>query len=107
MINYTTPSIPLLVKGIDLTDGYDVYVTLEQENIELTKSGQDISMVKKTNDTEVTIVLTQEESAMFRWNASVMIQVNFIDSAGVRDATNPVTISVMRNLLDKVIEYGD
>lgn len=107
MINYTTPSIPLLVKGIDLTDGYDVYVTLEQENIELTKSGQDISMVKKTNDTEVTIVLTQEESAMFRWNASVMIQVNFIDSDGVRDATNPVTISVMRNLLDKVIEYGD
>ena len=64
-------------------------------------------MVKKTNDTEVTIVLTQEESAMFRWNASVMIQVNFIDSDGVRDATNPVTISVMRNLLDKVIEYGD
>ena len=36
-----------------------------------------------------------------------MIQVNFIDSDGVRDATNPVTISVMRNLLDKVIEYGD
>lgn len=107
MINYTTPSIPLLVKGIDLTDGYDVYVTLEQENIELTKSGQDISMVKKTNDTEVTIVLTQEESAMFRWNASVTVMVNFIDSDGVRDAAGPASISVMRNLLDKVIKYGD
>jgi hypothetical protein len=105
MINYTTPVIKLMVEGIDLT-GYDVYVTLEQGQKELTKSGTDLIIqavtVGQNTDTEIDFSLTQEESGSFDFNRTVSIQVNWI-SSGVRSATDIKTIPVMRNLLDEVI----
>ncbi len=108
MIRYTTPILPLEVEGIDLTQNEDVYVTLEQGCIELTKK-DDLSMSydSETNITSISFMLTQEETAAFSLNRAVGVQVNFINEAGVRDATNIATIPVMRNLLDKVINYGD
>ena len=41
MINYTTPTISLTVEGVDLS-GMDVYVSLEQGQKELTKTGGDL-----------------------------------------------------------------
>lgn len=110
MINYTTPTIPLTVEGVDLT-GNDVYVSLEQGKTELTKTGADLVIETETQgqttDTNITFTLTQTESAMFDFGKSVSIQVNYINSSGVRDATEIKTIRVMRNLLDEVIAYGD
>ena len=57
--------------------------------------------------TEIVFTLSQTESAMFDYGKSVSIQVNFINSSGVRDATESKSIGVMRNLLDEVIAYGD
>lgn len=107
MINYTTPTITLIVESVDLTDGQDVYVTLQQGNFELTKSGDDLTMTLDGEDTTIRFTLTQEQSAAFRFNASVGLQVNWINASGVRDATEIKTIGVMRNLLDEVIAYGD
>ena len=113
MIRYTTPTIPLVVEGKDLTDNLDVYVTLEQEvnRVELTKCGTDLILTttthEQTTDTNVSFTLTQEETAMFNLRASVSVQVNWIDASGIRGATEIKTIPVMRNLLDKVIEYGN
>lgn len=110
MTNYTTPTIMLTVEDKDLT-GYDVYVSLEQGKIELTKSGNDIMIDTETvgqiTNTVISFVLSQEESAMFRFNASVAVQVNWIDASGAREATEIKGIEVMRNLLDEVIQYGD
>ena len=110
MINYTTPSISLTVENRDLTS-QDVYVTLEQGNIELTKTGADLVITTDTHnqitDTNIVFVLSQEESAMFAFNASVAVQVNWINSSGVREATDIKVIGVMRNLLDEVIAYGN
>lgn len=110
MINYTTPTISLTVEGVDITTN-DVYVTLEQGNKELTKSGSDLTIaaetVGQTTNTNISFVLTQEESASFRFNSSVNVQVNWISSSGVRAATEIKNINVMRNLLDEVIEYGN
>ena len=110
MINYTTPTISLTVEGVDLS-GMDVYVSLEQGKTELTKTGTDLIIEpivgEGTTDTSITLTLTQEESAAFDFGKSVSVQVNFIDSSGVRDATEIKTIPVMRNLLDEVIEYGN
>ena len=109
MINYTTPTISLVVEGVNLT-GQDVYVTLKQGCLELTKTGADLTVTTTTHDqvtdTNIAFTLTQEESAAFNYNLSVLLQVNFINSQGVRDATNMVNIGVMRNLLDEVIAYG-
>ena len=110
MINYTTPTISLIVEGVDITSN-DVYVTLEQGNNELTKSGSDLTIAAETvgqqTNTNISFVLTQEESASFRFNASVAVQVNWISAQGVRAATEIKNVGVMRNLLDKVIAYGD
>lgn len=110
MINYTTPTISLTVEGVDLS-GMDVYVSLEQGQKELTKTGDALIIEPivgaETTDTSITFTLTQEESAFYDFGKSVSVQVNWISSSGVRDATEIKTIPVMRNLLDKVVEYGD
>ena len=110
MINYTTPTISLTVEGVDLS-GMDVYVSLEQGSKELTKTGDALIIEPivgtETTDTSINFTLTQEESASFDFGKSVSVQVNWISSVGVRDATEIKTIPVMRNLLDKVVEYGD
>lgn len=110
MINYTTPTISLTVEGVDLS-GMDTYVSLEQGQKELTKTGDDLIIEPivgtETTDTSITFTLTQEESAFYDFGKRVSVQVNWISSAGVRDATEVETIPVMRNLLDKVVEYGN
>lgn len=106
MINYTTPTISLTVEEVDLT-GNDVYVSLEQGNHELTKSGSDLIISTDEGDTNIIFTLTQEESASFNFGKSVSVQVNYISPTGVRDATEIKTIGVMRNLLDEVIQYGN
>ena len=111
MIKYTTPTISLTVESIDLSSGYDVYVSLEQGKLELTKTGTALIITTDTHDqvtdTIITFTLSQAESASFNFGKSVEVQVNWIDSAGVRDATEIKKVDVMRNLLDKVIQYGN
>ena len=41
MIKYTTPTISLIVEGVDISDK-DVYVTLEQGRHKLTKKNADL-----------------------------------------------------------------
>lgn len=106
MIKYTTPTISLTVEGVDIT-AHDIYVTLEQGTTELIKTGSDLIVSTDEGDTSIIFTLTQEESAMFDYNNRAAIQVNWITSAGVRSATEIKSIGVLRNLLDKVIAYGD
>ena len=106
MINYTTPTITLVVEGADLT-GQEVYVTLEQSGVELTKNGEALTLSTEGEDTIIVFTLTQVESAYFDYERKAQVQVNFINAAGVRDATNIAQISVFKNLLDKVVNYGD
>lgn len=110
MINYTTPTISLTVEGYDIT-AHDVYVSLEQGATELVKTGAALTMtavtVQQQTDTNITFMLTQEESAAFNYNRAVSVQVNWITSGGVRSATEIKVIPVMRNLLDEVIQYGN
>lgn len=106
MIKYTTPTISLIVEGVDIT-AHDIYVTLEQGTTELIKAGSDLIVSTDDGDTSIIFTLTQEESAMFDYNNRAAIQVNWITSTGVRCATEIKSIGVLRNLLDKVIGYGD
>ena len=110
MIKYTTPTITLIVEGVDLT-GKDIYATLEQGCRELTKKGSEMTVtteaVDDRTDTVLTMVLSQEESASFDFNRNADVQVNWIESNGVRAATEIKSIKVMRNLLGEVISYGD
>lgn len=106
MINYTTPTITLTVEGVDLT-GQDVYVSLEQKPAELTKTGSDLTITTETHeqvtDTVIELTLTQEESAMFKPNNQVWLQVNWISQTGRRAATEIKSFPALVNLLDEVL----
>lgn len=110
MINYTTPTESFLIEGYDLSS-QDVYVTFEQGSRELTKSGSDLTITTETvegvTNTYISVLLTQEETAMFKPKDSVSVMVNWISEQGVRGATKQARIPVFENLLDRVITYGD
>lgn len=106
MIKYTTPTISLIVEGVDIT-AHDIYVTLEQGTTELIKTGSDLTVSTDDGDTSIIFTLTQEESASFDYNNRAAVQVNWITSQGVRSATEIKSIGITKNLLDKVISYGD
>lgn len=105
MIKYTTPTITLRIKGKDIT-GADVYVSIEQGATKLTKKN-DFNVTSDGTNTTIELVLTQQESALFNYSHGVEIQVNWIDDEEVRGATTIKRVAVMRNLLDKEINYGD
>jgi len=106
MINYTTPTISLVVEGVNISDS-DVYVSIEQGKTELTKSGADLTIttetVQQVTNTLISFTLTQQESALFDYDRNADIQVNWIKN-GVRGATRIETVHVLRNLLNEVIE---
>lgn len=110
MINYTTPTYPIIVEGKDLT-GQDVWVTFKQGEIKLNKKGADLTITTETHDqvtdTIITTTFSQRETAMFDPGMRVKLMVNYINDQGVRDATNKATIEVFENLLDREIAYGD
>ena len=106
MINYTTPTLYARVKNIDFTIGYDAYVSLEQGDVQLDKSGDDLTLELDGEDTLISFTLTQKESAAFDFGSKVYVQINIIDQNNVRAATGIKQIPVMRNLLDKEISYG-
>ena len=106
MIRYTTPTLYSTVKSVDLTVGYDVYVSLKQD-VQIDKSGEDLTLELVGEDTLISFKLSQLESAMFNFDKRVLVQINAIDENGNRLATGIKEVPVMRNLLDKEISYGD
>ena len=109
MINYTTPSLTLVVDNIDIS-AYDIYATLEQGLYKLTKTGDELTVNTETvgekTNTVITMTLTQEESAKFFYDKPVNAQVNWLVD-GSRFATDIKQIPVMRNLLNRVIEVEE
>lgn len=103
MIQYTTPTDELKVKGVDLT-GYEVWASYRQRSHKLDVQAQ--SVTYDGTDTTVLIPLTQEQTGAF-CAGQVAIQVNWLTSEGQRDATAIKTVSVGANLLDRVMEYGN
>lgn len=109
MIQYTTPTITLIIEGVDIFDN-DIYVSLEQREpklVELTKTGGDLDVrtevVGERTDTIIDCYLTQEETAGFDIRTKVAVQVNWIDGDGVRAATEMAFLRIAPNLLDKVL----
>ena len=107
MINYTTPILHLIIEDRNLTVGQDVRVTLQQGQVKITKKGADLTLTVDGDDTDIKLTFTQEESAMFKPNKGVEVEVNWINASGVREATDIQEIEVSKNLLNEVISYGD
>ena len=102
MRRFTTPTITFEV-GADLT-GCDAYLTLRQGHRELTITDFDDMSVSE-DVTTISITLTQEQSARFADNRPIEAQVNIVDQAGYRVATDVATISIGRQLMEREVEW--
>lgn len=97
MIRWTTPTLILTIKGIDLT-ACDVYVTVEQGSKEITLQA---AVSYDDPNTVLTVEYTQAQTSLLHIGEAE-IQANWVKD-GRRDATLPKTIYVEKNLLDEEI----
>lgn len=105
MIRFTTPVISVTVKK-DLTGNEITFSILQDEKVAIDKEITTFE-VDQHGVTSFQVFLSQEETGRLRAGGSALLQVNWINAAGIRDATKIKEIPVFRNLLDKVIDYGD
>lgn len=108
---YTTAAQTLNVQGKDLT-GCHVWVTYLQRKSPtsetatvVTVDGDALTVTRSGSDTIVAVTLTQEQTGRFVKGAAY-VQVNWMTSAGLRDATDAIEITIDPNLLRKVLSYG-
>lgn len=106
MIRGTTPTFVLTVEGYNLVTDATVFVTFEQGNKELTKTGSDLALTATADgNTIVTLTLSQEETLAFAVGRAE-IQIRFIRSNNKAYATERKSIAVKEVLYEEVIEYG-
>lgn len=102
---YTTPTQELLVEGVDLTSA-EVFVSYRQKNTSFVFSGNQIQVEAITEDertdTLISVYMTQEQTASFKYNEDVEIQVNWLEGHR-RNATVIARCKVSDNLLEEVI----
>ena len=99
----TTPIYTLNVGGKSLKK-CKVFVTFEQDGKALTKTGDDIDVENKVDESGeplsvISVSLTQSDTLVAR------VQVNWIDQLGNRGETDIETINFEPTLLDEVIRY--
>lgn len=102
----TTPTITITCIG-ETFDDSDLFVTLEQGCLQITKSGEDVikTVLQGGEDCTVAIYLTQEETLMLT-KGSAQIQIRWINNNGLANASPIKSIKVDPILLEGVIEYG-
>jgi len=106
MYRGTTPTIPIRVKGVDLT-GVHAFLTFEnprtKEQLTL-ESPRDFTFYIDGEDSISTITLTQEQTLSL--NASAHdVQIRWINESGSASTTKVQKINVNNVLLEGVIHY--
>ena len=103
MRQYTTPTLSIKVKGVDLTDADSVWVTLANSTRTVVITKDEPTLAVSGSDTTCTITLTQEETRRFAPKAKVDVQVNWM-TGDVRCATDIASVTAFENLLKEIIE---
>lgn len=101
MIRGTTPTFVLTIdETVDLTEASNVYVSFENDNVELVKKSGDSGVVVEAH--QVSVYLTQEETLKFR--KSMEVQLNWTYANGSRGCTKIVNVPVGKNLIEEVLQ---
>lgn len=100
---FTTPTLTLYVKGVDISNSSNVYVTFEQENLLLTKEYDDFEdCYGDASGTTIIVRLTQSETASLLAAKSCRIQVNWTLGRN-RSATEIRAVRITENLLNEEV----
>ena len=100
MVRGTTPTFRLYLNDeyVDLTQAVNVYVSFEQKDVLITKTGEDLDITEN----EVDVYLSQAETLKFI-KGDVEIQLNWTYLDGRRACSNIITIEVDKNLIGDVL----
>ena len=104
-IRYTTPTLTLIVRGVDLSGADAVVVSLRQRMRGRTNAHEvdvDATATYDGTDSTLTVTLTQEQTAGFIADQPVSVQVNWTEDGG-RMATKIALVPWGENLLDEVM----
>lgn len=104
MIVGTTPTFTLTVinnDDLDFNQVENIYFTIRQGSVKLTKETPDITVVAKN---KVRITFTQQETLQFKFNTQAELQLNWTYPGGVRAATFIKTIAMFKNLIGEVLQ---
>lgn len=109
MIRGTTPTFQLIVVDdtLDLTQAANVYATFNQNETEITKTGEDLTITCTAGETgntnQVNVFLDQAETLSFKVG-EIYCQLNWTYANGERACSNIIRIKVGNNLIESVIE---
>ncbi len=96
----TTPTI-IITAGCDLTDLKSIYITLKQDNVELTKDTEHNQLVIKGN--KIHVFLTQVDTLLFKPRLNVQVQMRAVTNNGIVIASSIKPIPVEDILKEGVI----
>lgn len=101
MRQFTTPVLLLTVKDQLIADK-EIWVTLKGIDTTLTLKTPAIYVTETEKDTNISVYLTQEQTAKFRPHESAAIQVNWMNET-IRCATNIAYVRVADNILKEIL----
>ena len=105
MIQWTTPTLRLTVRGADLT-GTDVHATIKQGSRDPIEG--EVTSVTYDSEADATVVLadfTQLQTGGIR-KGDATVQLNFVTAEGKRLATAEKRVEVGDNHIKEVLAYG-
>jgi len=94
----TTPTIVINVKGIEMTEIAEWYITVAQDSVQITKTNEDIEI----EDTLIKMPLTQTETMKFK-SGEVSVQIRAKTTEDVVIASGIQTLDIDRILYNEVI----
>jgi len=94
----TTPTIVISIKGIEMSDIAEWYVTVAQDNVQITKSNAELEI----EDNLIKMPLTQLETMQFK-SGEVSVQIRAKTNEDLLIASGIKTIDIDRILYNEVI----
>lgn len=94
----TTPTIVISIKGIEMSDIAKWYVTVAQDNVQITKSNAQLEI----EDNIIKMPLTQLETMQFK-SGEVSVQIRAKTTEDLLIASGIKTIDIDRILYNEVI----
>ena len=103
MRRYTTPTITITVRGETFADS-TIYVTLRQGSTLITKTNDDIIKTVDGENSTLYVLYSQEETGSLA-KGTAQIQIRWINSNGIADATRVKLVQIDPVLMEGVIFY--
>ena len=110
MYRGTTPTLPIRIAGVDLTQA-KLFLTIQDGKVESkqitleTPTAFTVTYDSEKNVTEGDVTLTQEQTMMLN-EGSCKAQIRFVFADGQAGTTQTRTLSVNDVLLKELISYG-